>query len=175
MADTFGALQGAAQGEFSLKVQFNTSDVAKLGRKIAKAKYVINPALWDRGRDMANQAADNLNRQAPRGKGGPWRRGAPPLQGSHRGVMINAYYGVVYSEAPHARYIVNGFTPHMPPAEAWLGDPRLSWPMRLAVLWNGTPEVRDYFTPVVRETERANSVAAEIMADKVKQQGFDSA
>jgi hypothetical protein len=162
--------QGGNLGAFGLKVEVNTGDLVAINAKIQKVSTRITPGLWARARAMAEWAKDQLNRTAPRGAGGGWIRGSPPLQSSHHGTVINAYKAVVYSDAEHARYIVNGFSPHMPPEHAWIGQQELSFVMRRAVLNNGTPEApRDYFTPVadrmvVRNQEETERLRADFQA-----------
>lgn len=172
MAGGFGFAQGARLGGeegFSVRVQVNEGDLVRLNNKITGASQAITPALWARGKRLIAIAVRELNRTAPRGAGGDWIRGSPPLESSHGGVMINAYQGVVYSSARHARFIVQGFTPHMPPERAWLGDPKLSYVMRRAVLINETPEApRDYFSPVADKLEIFNQTEAEIMEHTIK-------
>lgn len=174
MADTFGALQGARLGGeagFSLKIQVNTGDLYALDRKMRGLPTTISKGLWSRGRQMGATAVKQLNAAAPEGQGGGWIRGSPPLRGSHQFAMNNAYYATVYTTAPHARFIVNGFTPHMPPAHAWIGQQELSFVMRRAVLNNETPEApRDYFTPVAESMEATNALHLQLLEAKVKAQ-----
>lgn len=143
-----GGRLGGAEG-MQIRIQVNTGDLMRISSKLNNTRVQIHPGLRSRAQSMTDQAVKALNAAAPVGSGGGWIRGSPPLRGSHRGAVINAFYAVVYTEASHARPIVYGFTPHMPPAHAWVGQQELSFVMRRAVLHNETPEnPRDYWTPV---------------------------
>lgn len=163
-----GGRLGGGEG-YQVTFQVNTGDLVRLSNKITGAGTRITPALRARASRMAALAVRALDRAAPRGSGGGWIRGSPPLQGSHRAAVTNAYYAVVYTEASHARPIVYGFTPHMPPAHAWVGQQELSFVMRRAVLRNETPEnPRDYWTPVSDAMAAHNETEAEILEHQVK-------
>jgi hypothetical protein len=162
-----GGRLGGAEG-YQIVVQVNTGDLVRLNAKIQNAKTRITPGLWERARKMAAYVVKELDMSAPVGTGGGWIRGSPTLRGSHRGTVIDAYHAVVYTEASHARPIIYGFTPHMPPEHAWVGQQELSFVMRRAVLRNETPEApRDYWTPVVYEAERVNIEQAAILEAEV--------
>jgi len=144
------------EGSFGITVQLNTGDLQKLQAKLMGTKGRINTGLTARAHSMGALGATMLNDSCPRGEDGNWRRGDPPLSESHEYKYSNPYYTDIFSTAPHAPFIVLGFTPHMPPEDAWLGEGS-GYAPRLAVLNNGTPtNPVDYFTPVANELEGVN-------------------
>jgi len=163
-----GGRLGGAEG-YQVRFQVNTGDLVRISNKITGAGTQISRGLRARASRMAQLTVRALDRAAPVGSGGGWARGSPPLRGSHRAAVTNAYYAVVYTEARHARPIVYGFEPHMPPAHAWVGQQELSFVMRRAVLRNETPEApRDYWTPVADAMAAHNALEAEILEHQVK-------
>lgn len=156
------ASQGA--GFINMTVEINSGDLRRIESRLAGSKGRITTGLHERIAAMGALGAAALNAGAPHGQGGDWARGEPPLEESHFWKYLNITEGYLYTTAEHAKFIVEGFTPHMPPAEAWLGDENDGYMARKAVLENQTPtNPVDYWTPVEEMLAAENQHWAEIV------------
>jgi hypothetical protein len=152
----------AGAGTISIAVTINSNDLQRIEAKLAGSKGRFTTGLIARVKAMGQSGADALNAAAPQGEGDDWARGDPPLSESHFFRYFNSTEGEIYTTAPHAIFIVFGFTPHMPPASAWLGDPNDGYMARKAVLDHGTPlNPIDYWSEVEPMLEAQNLAWAE--------------
>jgi hypothetical protein len=133
-------------------MQVNTGDIQRILQAGGNCQRDIFTALNDRVTLMIEIGTREGDRVAPKGKGRDWRRGdidGVVLSKSHKGRRRDAFTGEIWSEARHAVFIHDGFTPHMPPEYAWTGNPKLSFPARRKVLQAGTPEApRPWFDKI---------------------------
>lgn len=151
-------------GSFAIEVRFNASDLQRIEARLNGSKGRIQSGLTSRVQAMGQAGAAALNAGAPHGSDGDWRRGEPPLSESHHFVQTNSAEGYLYTDAPHAPFIVFGFEPHMPPEEAWTGEPNEGYFPRLSVLARGTPtNPVDYWSPVEAMLEGENQHWAEVV------------
>lgn len=153
--------------DFKLEVRLNAGDVQHIQAKLIGAKGRINAGLWARARNLGSIGVEMLNAECPQGTDGNWADGQPKLNTSHRATILNPYYAELYSVAEHAKFIVFGTEPHMPPEEAWTGEPSASVPARMSVLDHGTPAQDDYFSRVEAKLEPLNAISAETIGSTI--------
>lgn len=138
---TFNA--AAVGSTWAVEIRFNQVDVQNIRRRVLGIPNRIDKGLWARAREMAAVGVRFMDDEAPKGEGGDWARGDPPLSQGNSAFVQNPYMVVLFTRSPHARYIHDGFAPHMPPEEAWLGEEELSFIMRRQVGRKGTPNNPD--------------------------------
>jgi hypothetical protein len=164
-----GVMAGEISGaSITIRVSLNTGDVARLQSRILGTKGRINAGLTARAHAMGALGVQMLNDAAPTLEGDNWVHGDPQLNSAHAYRYSNPYYTELYTTAEHEPFIVYGFTPHMPPPEAWTGDEEGSYPARKAVLDAGTPtNPVDFWSPVEAALEGVNGDWAARIGDMI--------
>jgi hypothetical protein len=133
-----GGLVGGG-GSIVIDIRPDRVSVEAVKRKLKNGQGRITPATAKATRGVGNIVMAYAMRFSPQGAGGDWARGNPTLREGHSVKYFNPYHVEVINTASHAPWIHEGFTPHMPPAEAWLGDVAEGFFPRMAVLHAGTP------------------------------------